>query len=683
MVAKEVTTTYTVAPDGHDDNPGTETRPFATLEGARDAIRRMKQTGRLPVGGIQVELRQGVYELAQPFALSTDDSGQLEAPITYCARTGEEVRLSGGRRLTGWELVTESDELDRLHPAARGQVWRTDLRANGLTDLGVVATNRLSTTKLPVASENRLELFFQDRPMTLARWPNDGFARITQTLGGDTYEAHGRTRDRIGHFTCDDAQLERWTRERDIWVHGYWAWEWAEQRQPVEHIDARTRSITIAPPHHVYGYRAGQPFYAFNLLCELDRPGEWYLDRDSGLLYFWPPAPLACNAAVLSVTPTVVSARGASHVTFRGLILEACRGNAVDANDVTDVWIEDCTIRNTGDYAVNLTGVESGVRRCDIYATGSGGVWLSGGDRATLSPGNLRVEDNDIHHFSRWHRAYKPGVLLGGVRNYVIHNRIHDAPHFGVWFHGNDHLIEFNEFHHLSMETSDTGAVYAGRDIASLGNVIQHNHFHDLGSRDAELLLVAGIYLDDGMGGVLIRGNIFANTTWAGVCINGGADNTVENNLFLDCHSAVRGNNGSPEAFRSPEKSGILLALDAVPYAESPWRERYPELVERMREWGEPWRATNNRVERNICLDSPWEMNTDLYRFRDNWGTHPGQLPEEKLLSRPDDPQSDGFALHPDSPARNRGFQRLLFAHIGPRCVAQFTGTDSRRSEAP
>ncbi len=659
--------TLTVTPDGHDDNPGTEVMPFATLEGARNAIRRMKQTGGLPDGGVTVELRQGVYELAQPFVLSADDSGRPDSPITYCARKGEDARLSGGRCLTAWEKVADQRELERLDPAARGQVWRTDLRANGVTDLGVAAMNRLTTTKLPLPSENRLELFFQDRPMALARWPNDGFARIAETVGGDRYEAHGRTFDRTGRFTCDDARLERWARERDIWVHGYWAWEWAEQRQPVDHIEAATRTIAIAPPYHTYGYRAGQPFYAFNLLCELDMPGEWYLDRESGLLYFWPPAPLECNAAAISVVSTIVSLHEASHVALRGLTLEACRGNAVEATDVADVWIEDCTIRNAGDYAVSLAGVGSGVRRCDIHGTGSGGIWMSGGDRATLTPGNLRVEDNDIHHFGRWHRAYKPGVLLGGVHNHVIHNRIHDAPHFGIWFHGNDHFIEFNEFHHLSMETSDTGAIYAGRDIASLGNVIQHNYFHDLGSRDSKLLLVAGIYLDDGMGGLLVRGNIFVGTTWAGVCINGGADNTVENNLFLRCHSAVRGNNGSPEAFRGAAKSGIQLALEAVPYTESPWRERYPELVERMREWGEPWRAINNRVERNICIDSPWEMNTHLYQFRNNWGTHPGQTPEARLLNDPEDPQRDGFMVHRDSPVFNRGFQPLWFERIGPR----------------
>ena len=52
--------TYTVTPDDHDDNSGTEAQPFATLERARDAIRHMNQTAAFPAGGIMVELHQGV-----------------------------------------------------------------------------------------------------------------------------------------------------------------------------------------------------------------------------------------------------------------------------------------------------------------------------------------------------------------------------------------------------------------------------------------------------------------------------------------------------------------------------------------------------------------------------------------------------------------------------------------------
>ena len=30
-----------------------------------------------------------------------------------------------------------------------------------------------------------------------------------------------------------------------------------------------------------------------NVLEELDQPGEWFMDRHRGMLYFWPPEPLS------------------------------------------------------------------------------------------------------------------------------------------------------------------------------------------------------------------------------------------------------------------------------------------------------------------------------------------------------------------------------------------------------
>ena len=128
--------------------------------------------------------------------------------------------------------------------------------------------------------------------MTLARWPNDGFIKITEVLGPTPVDVRGTKGCKEGKFAYDSDRPKRWAGEKDLWVHGYWFWDWAEQRHPVESLDAEKRVITLKPPYHGYGYRKGQWFYAFNLLAELDRPGEWYLDRSTGVLYFWPPAPL-------------------------------------------------------------------------------------------------------------------------------------------------------------------------------------------------------------------------------------------------------------------------------------------------------------------------------------------------------------------------------------------------------
>ena len=91
-----------VATNGSDASPGTKEKPFATLERARNEIRRLKTGGALPVGGITVEVRGGLYELARPIELGDQDSGTDNAPVVYRARRGEVARIVGGRIVTGW-----------------------------------------------------------------------------------------------------------------------------------------------------------------------------------------------------------------------------------------------------------------------------------------------------------------------------------------------------------------------------------------------------------------------------------------------------------------------------------------------------------------------------------------------------------------------------------------------------
>jgi len=95
---------FYVARNGDDGDPGTMEAPFATLEGARDAIQTLKQ-GELPPGGVTVRLRGGTYMLDDSFRLSAEDSGTPEARITYCAHDGEAVWLVGGRELKAESFV--------------------------------------------------------------------------------------------------------------------------------------------------------------------------------------------------------------------------------------------------------------------------------------------------------------------------------------------------------------------------------------------------------------------------------------------------------------------------------------------------------------------------------------------------------------------------------------------------
>jgi len=620
--------------------------PFATLERARDEIRTIKQAGEMPQGGVTVELRGGVYQREQAFELSAEDSGSEEAPVVYRARQGEEVRLVGGKVVTGFEPVTDPALLERLCPETRGNMLQADLRAMGISDFGEV-------------KGGGLELFFQDKPMTLARWPNEEFIRIVDLVGGDPVDVRGTKGDKNGKFMYEGERPKRWVGEKDIWVHGYWFWDWSDQRHKVEAIDTERRIISVAPPYHGYGYRVGQWFYGLNILAELDMPGEWYLDRETGILYFWPPAPIKQGQATVSVIETMVKMENVAYVTIRGITFEAARGTAIIITGGSHNHIVGCTLRNLGSWAVNISGgTHNGVVGCDIYETGNGGISLSGGNRERLEPAGHYAENNHIHHYGRWNRMYQPAISLNGVGNRASHNLIHDAPHMAISFGGNDHRIEFNEIHNVCYESNDAGAMYSGRDWTMRGTMIRHNFLHHISGFEGRGCV--GVYLDDMLCGTTIYGNVFYEVTRAAF-IGGGRDCIVENNIFVDCKPALHIDARAMGWASYHVGTTMRERLLEMPYKDKLWAERYPKLVNIWED--EPAAPKGNIVARNISQGGKWD---EVYDQARSYVTFEDNLVDVDVHFVEEPPKN--FQLRDDSPAYKLGFKRIPIEKIGLFC---------------
>lgn len=628
------------APQGGDG-------PFATLERARDEVRKLKQAGAAPTG-VTVEVAAGTYELARPFALTAQDGGTEQAPILYRARPGAEVRLVGGKVVQSWQPVTDPQVLDRLEESARGKVMQADLKALGLAGYGSVVGGGL-------------ELFFNDEPMTVSRWPKEGFVKIVDVVHEKPVDVRGTKGDMAGKFYYEGDRPRRWLAEKDLWLHGYWFWDWSDQRMKVKSIDPDKRLITLADPQHGYGYRPGQWYYALNALCEVSRPGEWYLDREAGILYFLPPSPLETGRAVVSVLPTLITVEDASFLTVRGFTLEACRDTAVTLRGGTRSEVVGCTIRNVGGGGVAVSGgTRNGVVGCDIYNTGQWGVNIDGGDRATLTPAGNFADNNHIHHFARWWRMYNAAVHVNGVGNRVSHNLMDNAPHTAIFFGGNDHLIEYNEIHSVCYESNDAGAIYSGRNWSMRGTLIRYNYLHDISGFQGQGCV--GVYLDDMFCGTEIYGNLFYRVTMAAF-IGGGRDNTIENNIFVDCNPAThvdaRAMNWAKYHTDGWVKAAKETGLhEGIRYKEPPYSERWPELARVLDE--DPWAPRGNLIARNVCWGGRW----------DNWeGVAKPMLIFQGNLVQVDphfvDYEHHNFQLRDDSPAYAVGFERIPVEQIG------------------
>ncbi len=592
-----------VAPDGADDAAGTAEQPFATLEGARDALRTLKSEGRLAEGGARVVIHGGRYRVTQTFTLTAEDSGEASAPLRYEAAENETPVFTGGIRVEGFGPVTDEAALARLPEGARGKVMQIDLAQFGIGELKPLRLGGFNSG-LGFKTHPVMELFFDGKPMTLARWPNEGFVNVADVSVKDGHKIHGREGSKTGRLIYEGDRPSRWKDEPAAMLYGYWFFGWADSYERVASIDTEKCEFVLEEPYAGYGYHAGAPYYALNLLSEIDMPGEWYLDRTTKILYFYPPSEPSEAVIELSVNDfSFVQTEDASHAAFTGLVWELGGANGVEIRGGSHCLIAGCTVRRCGGDGIVVSGGNSHtLLGCDVHSMGRGGVVVSGGDRKTLTPGNHLVENCEIFELSRIDHTYTPAVVLTGVGNRVARNRFHNIASSAMRVGGNDHLIELNEIHHVVQESDDQGGADMWGNATYRGNVYRFNYWHHIGNQtnpiEAPDCGQAGIRLDDAISGTRLYGNVFHRASagklgFGGVQIHGGKDNLIDNNVFVECMAAVSFSAWGDGRWRE----FVAGALESPEVDAALYLKRYPEL-ERLAEDHDV-----NALARNLVLN--------------------------------------------------------------------------------
>ena len=575
-----------VTPEGDDSASGTTEAPLATLEAARDRLRQLKKEGKLGAGGAQVVVHGGLYPVSQTFTLSEEDSGTATAPVRYCGAEGESPVFTGGLRLEDFTPVTDKEVLKRIPKEARKSVLQLDLAKYGVKDLPPLELGGFCSGR-GFFTHPVMELFFDGEAMTLSRWPNEGFVEVKDIVVRDGLKRHGREGSWVGRIKYKGRRPKRWIGEEAPFLYGYWFWGWADSYEPVASINTRKRQIQFKEPYSNYGYRAGTPYYALNLLSEIDVPGEWYLSRKTGILYFYPPAQLEGALVELSVlNMPLLKLDGVSHTLFQGITWELGGADAVQIQNGEYCTLAGCTVRRCGGNGICVNGGKKHtLLSCNIFSMGRGGIDMDAGDRKTLRPSEHLIENCDIHELSRVDHTYTPAIHMVGVGNRIARNRLHDIPSSAIRLDGNDHMVELNEVFNVVLESDDQGGADMWGSATYRGNVYRYNYWHHIGPQGESLEDVecgrAGIRLDDKISGTRLYGNIFyrasaGKTGFGGVQVHGGKDNLIDNNVFLECMAALSFSTWGDERWRKSIENE-LKEKDIDPGL---YLQRYPELKE-------------------------------------------------------------------------------------------------------
>lgn len=653
-----------VSPDGSDENDGSKNAPVKTVERAVELARNL--TGKEKV----IYIANGEYNISS-LTLTEKDSF-----ITFFGE--EDVTFNGGSKL---KMADFKDYKDNIKVV--------DLASYGITKdrIGrVYAFGRFNTAeKYDEAGNQYCELFCDNERMTLSRYPNKGEYLKTGKIvdNGDSKEIYTSKgtelvpgwaelkNPRGGTFKVEKEVADRvksWKNSDDIWMFGYFQYDWADSTTPLKAVGDNTLTTKYAS---VYGFKEGAPFYFFNVFEELDAEGEWYIDRENLKLYFIPPADFNGEEVTLSLEyDNLVTLDGADNVTFDGIKFTGTRASAIKGNG-SGITVKNCKIENVGENAIELEGNRILIENNEISGTGKAGVKLTGGDRQTLRSSENAVTNNLIHDWSQVYRTYQAAVDLNGVGATCSHNEIYNSPHEAITYAGNNHIIEYNVIHDVVLESSDAGAIYAGRSWSYYGNEIRYNCIYNIGSGNFK---PNGIYFDDALSGQKAYGNLLVNIPGNGILVGGGRDVTVENNMIVNAATPIYYDERAIESIKNKKGGwfgaskvpgeGLWKTLKEVDVNSPEWKAAFPELSELSDDFDnldDPMFAANpanSTVKRNVIVNPRKKLGYTARTVRLY-----GDVSENTFYTFAEEPfEADGVYRLKETPAN---FTRLPLENMG------------------
>ena len=668
---------FYVATNGDDQWTGTlparntsgKDGPFATLQQARNAMRKLKQNGSKDIFTILV--RGGIYHLNETFTLGPEDSGTESHPLLIKAYDNERPILCGTKTISNFK------------PYKNG-IFRADLR-------GTI-----------FSSKNIQQLFVAGKRQVLARFPN--FDPMNPIGGGFLYVEKIVEEGSKIKFKYRDGAIQNWANSENAEVFIYPGPNYWNNILPVQEIDKSNHTITLSQ-NASFAIKPGNRYYFQNILDELDSPGEWYFDRREQVLCYWPQNAASLATVEVPLLNSIIEIKGdagqeaPSNIRLEGFTLEGCAGSAILVTGAKRTVIARCRISNTGSHGIEIqSGSENSAIGNDIFEVSGTGIIISGGDRKTLTAANNRAENNYIHHIGIFDKA-SSGIDCRGVGNIVSHNLIHSTPRIGILFDGNDHVIEYNHVHHVNQETQDSGVIFTGtRDWTKRGNIIRFNYIHDSGGygRNNEKeewrspFYTFGIYLDDWASGTYVYGNIVKDTTNGGIFIHGGRDNIIENNIIIDGGDAQMVYSSIPATAKGvPEMFEKIKEMNYT---------KYPLLSAIKNAANDATMSGNNFVRNIVYYTDKKSMLYGIYGVLDfaatvsdynviyhtglpllvpftkvpanrQWQTWQGKgLDRNSIIADPlfTDIAKGDFSILPNSPAWKIGFKTIPIKKIGP-----------------
>jgi hypothetical protein len=661
-------------------NSGHSDGPLPSIDAARDRIRSRRAKDEWLDEAITVHVRGGTYLLPDTLLFEPRDSGTGNGPITYKAYQDERPVLSGGRLISGWRAAEVNGR----------PCW---------------------VTEIPEVKEGRWyfrQLFVNSRRAPRPRVPDQGWCQFASIPPqSEKYLKREGVRDKANQNdrACyRPGDVKRWHNLGDVeFVH---LMKWDETHLFAESLDEPTRTIEFTQPAYlgpgstITDDKSGR-YYMVGVREALNQPGQWYLDRVSGVLYYLPlPGETPDNTTVIAprlnellcafgdepgnpleernkafwtgprATSQAPMPRPIHDLVFKGLSFkhnnwfltsdQSAGGQAMARLPAAlfllnahDCRIADCTVSQIPNWAIEL-GAEcrdNVISGCILTDLGAGGVKLNEDSHHNT------VTDCEIGNGGLIFPG-AAGVWVGNSwANTVSHNHIHHLYYTGIsvgWVWGYSrpskaacNIIEYNHIHHIGQKLlSDLGGIYTLG--SSPGTVLRYNLIHDV---EAFAYGGNGLYNDEGSSFILVENNIVYRTSHDSYHQNYGQYNVIRNNVFAYSANGTVNRSGQNDPFSfTIERNIVYSTLPRMLDNEWRWNKNGNFKMD----YNLYWR------EGGLPFDFPGDRTFE--QWQGWWDQDRHSLVADPLFV---DAKNGDFRLKPGSPAEGTGFKPIDMTGVG------------------
>lgn len=504
--------------NGKTGGDGSQANPFGTLTEAQTFVRSLIAQG-YPENGIAVNILPGTYMLDGTFTLTGQDSGTLDAPVFYRAYQGG-VTLTTAKVLDQANIIPISDEVKKiLHPDGRDHIRAIDLVACGVNGISFVES---STIPFILSSEQN--------SFTTSRYPNgqeEDKAGVVVEIGNRKNKGGKRLRGQT--FTISNPRQIRWENELNPMVSGMFGAEYQRISTPLADINSTDMTMSFKNDCQIEVTERAS-YYGYNLLSEIDEQGEFFVDTENSILYYYPYEKDTSDLFFVSNNSDLLSFNGASNIVFENISLTAGGGTGITMSpDSSHITVMGGSITNMAVHGAVIKGNDNTLRDYDITNIAGKGIDLYGGDSYKYIKGNNVVENNIIHDVGSG--GSSSGISVSGCGNIARHNHVYNIPYIGINIGGNGNRVEYNRVERTCVEMTDLGGIYFLNYGMGYGTEINYNLVRDVigGKKDGN---VYGIYVDDYSSGISCTGNVLVRTKRTPFFIK-GRNTTLTNNLAV------------------------------------------------------------------------------------------------------------------------------------------------------